>query len=75
MSVYTDIVPIYGHLADFLNLLKYKMSVYTDNVDNVRIYGHLYKKKQTSLYNIHFYLWCIVCAQLYIKSFIQIINK
>ena len=40
MSVYTDIVPIYGHLADFLNLLKYKMSLYTDNV---RIYGHLYK--------------------------------
>ena len=38
MFVYMDIVPVYGHLADFLYLPKYKMSIYRDNVP---IYGHL----------------------------------
>ena len=32
MSVSMDIIPIYGHLADDLNLPKYKMSLNTDIV-------------------------------------------
>ena len=81
MSVYTEIVPIYGHLADFLNLPKYKMSIYTDCLlytsdaadeeDSVDLGGRrIIKKKITSyIYSRFIYYFRIYGHCPYIRTF------